>query len=660
VVKKMSLRPLSFYEFGPFRINVTERLLQRGDELVPLSPKVFDTLLILVENHGHIVEKRELMELLWPDTYVEESSLTQNISLIRRALTDSDTDRQYIETIPKRGYRFIGDVAQINELPQEVIRSEVGINESSQNGDTPIQASNAVSQTEPQSRSRRANLYLAAIAVCVLVAVIALGYKLKRKTSTAEGLAGKSIAVLPFKTIGTSDESDLLGLGMADALIIRLSRLDELTVLPTGSIYKFTQQDKDAIAIGKQLGVDAVLDGTVQQQGESVRVTAQLIRLTDGKTVWSAKYDERQSNIFALQDSISEQLAASLIPEISASTKQSLAVKGTASADAYQAYLMGVHFWTMRTKENLTKAIQYLEQAVEKDPNYAQAHAILADAYFLSGTDQYQTRSVAEALARAESSANRALALDDQIAEAHTVKACILQGRQQPEEAMIEFRRAIDLKPTYSVAHLRYAYFLMWGLRIDQALSHMKRAQQLDPASPITNAALGSVLLVAREYDEAIKYSQRALELEPTQMAARINLADAYLEKKMFTEALRELDKIPERNDEYVIAEKGYAYAVAGRKQEAMKFFAQLEKIVGEKGAPYMYARFYGALGDNDKAFEWLEKANLNKMVQANLKYDAQIDPLRNDPRFNEFLKRHNVAYLLNEGEFHKVSTDSQ
>jgi tetratricopeptide (TPR) repeat protein len=447
---------------------------------------------------------------------------------------------------------------------------------------------------------------------------------------------------------------------MADALIIRLSRLDELTVLPTGSIYKFTEQDKDAIAIGKQLGVDAVLDGTVQQQGESVRVTAQLIRLTDGKTVWSAKYDERQSNIFALQDSISEQLAASLIPEISASTKQSLAVKGTASADAYQAYLMGVHFWTMRTKENLTKAIEYLEQAVEKDPNYAQAHAILADAYFLSGTDQYQTRSVAEALARAESSANRALALDDQIAEAHTVKACILQGRQQPEEAMIEFRRAIDLKPTYSVAHLRYAYFLMWSLRIDQALSHMKRAQQLDPASPITNAALGSVLLVAREYDEAIKYSQRALELEPTQMAARINLADAYLEKKMFPEALQELDKISERNDEYVIAEKGYAYAVAGRKQEAMKLFAQLEKIVGEKGAPYMYARFYGALGDNDKAFEWLEKVNLNKMVQANLKYDAQIDPLRNDPRFDEFLKRHNVAYLLNEGELHKVSTDSQ
>ena len=653
----MSLRPLSLYEFGPFRINVTERLLQRGDELVPLSPKVFDTLLILVENHGHVVEKRELMESLWPDTFVEESSLTQNISLIRRALTTSESDRQYIETIPKRGYRFIGDVTQINELPHETRESSSSLIENSRNDDRSTQP---IHRDEPRSRTRRANLYLAAIAVSVLVAVIALGYRLKHKTTTAEGLAGKSIAVLPFKTIGANSESDLLGLGMADALIIRLSRLEELTVLPTGSIYRFTAPDKDAIAIGKQLGVDAVLDGTVQQQGESVRVTAQLIRLSDGKTIWSAKYDERESNIFALQDSISEQLAGSLIPEISASTKQSMAVKGTASADAYQAYLMGVHFWTMRTKENLTKAIEYLEQAVEKDPNYAQAHAILADAYFLSGTDQYQTRSVSEAMARAESSANRALELDDQIAEAHTVKACILQGRQQPEEAMVEFRRAIDLKPTYAVAHLRYAYFLMWGLRIDQALTHMKRAQQLDPVSPITNAALGSVLLVAREYDEAIKYSQRALELEPTQMAARINLADAYLEKKMFTEAIQELEKIPERNDEYVIAEKGYVYAAAGRKQEAMRLFAQLEKIVGEKGAPYVYARFYGALADNDKAFEWLEKVNLNKMVQANLKYDSQIDTLRNDPRFNEFLKRHNLEHLLKEGELHKVSADTQ
>ncbi len=646
--EEMNRRPLSFYEFGPFRINITERLLQHGNELVPLSPKVFDTLLILVENHGHVVEKRELMDLLWPDTFVEESSLTQNISLLRRALTSDETDRQYIETIPKRGYRFIGDVTLINESAHAESSSADAITETSRKDDWPTQP---VHHYELHRRTRRANLYLAAIAVCVLVAVIALGYRLRQRTATGKGLAVKSIAVLPFKTVGANGESDLLGLGMADALIIRLSRLEELTVLPTGSIYKFTDKDKDAIAIGKQLGVDAVLDGTVQRQGETVRVTAQLIRLSDGKTIWSAKYDGRQSNIFALQDSISEQLAVSLIPEISALSKQTLSVKSTANAEAYQAYLMGMHFWNRRTKENLAKAIEYLEQAIEKDPNFGQAHAILADCYFLTGTDEYRTRSFDEALSRAESSASRALAIDDRIAEAHTVKACILMNRRQPEEAAEEFRRAIDLKPTYSVAHLRYAYFLTWSLRIDQGLTHMRRAQQLDPVSPIANAALGSILLTARETDEAIKYSQRALELEPKLFAARMNLAGAYLEKGRFTEAIQEIEKLPEQNDEYVVSQKAYAFAVAGRKEEALKEMAQLQKLVGERGAPYLYACIYGALGETDKAFEWLEKINLNRMMQANLKYDSQLDSLRQDPRFNDFLKRHQLENLLKEGE---------
>jgi DNA-binding winged helix-turn-helix (wHTH) protein/TolB-like protein/Tfp pilus assembly protein PilF len=640
----MNHRSLSFYEFGPFRINVTERLLQQGDELVPLSPKVFDTLLILVENHGHIVEKRELMDQLWPDTFVEESSLTQNISLLRRALMNSETDRQYIETIPKRGYRFIGDVNQINEPPEHDL-TEISLASDRANRD---QSLALPPSREPRER-RRTNLYLAAVAVCVLVAVIAFGYRLKQRTAT-DGLAGKSIAVLPFKTVGANGESDLLGLGMADALIIRLSRLEELTVLPTGSIYRFTDPNKDAIAIGKQLGVDLVLDGTVQRQGDTVRVTAQLIRLNDGKTVWSAKYDEIQNNIFALQDSISEQLASSLIPEITASTKKTLWVKSTANADAYQAYLMGVNFWNRRTKDNLAKGINYLEQAVSKDPNFAQAHAILADCYFLSGTEEYKARPLDEALARAESSANRALQIDDNIAEAHTVKACIHMNRRQTEEAAAEFRRAIELNPTYSVAHLRYAYFLMFGLRLDEGVSHMRRAQQLDPASPVPNAALGGILLTARQTDESIKYSQRALELEPTLVAARMNLAEAYLAKGMFQEGLQELAKLPQSDDEYLIMEKAYAYAVAGRREEALKAMAALQKLVGEKGAPYSYACIYGALGEKDKAFEWLEKINLNRVMLANLKYDSQLDPLRQDPRFNDFLKRHQLEHLLKEG----------
>lgn len=649
----MSPRSLSFYEFGPFRINVTERLLQRGHELVPLSPKVFDTLLILVENHGHVVEKTELMQLLWPDTFVEESSLTQNISLLRRALT-GEAERQYIETIPKRGYRFIGDVTQINEssngaaaqVPSAVgVADRVGLREH-ETFSRP--AAQPIRNTETQRPERRINLYVAAVAVVVLVgALVTLTYRLRQRATPNESLAGKSIAILPFKTIGVDNENELLGLGMADAVINRLSRLEELSVLPTGSVFRYTTRDKDAIMVGKELGVDGVLDGTIQRQGDMVRVTAQLIRVSDGKTVWSTKYDERQSNIFALQDSISEQLAVSLIPEISAKRKQALWVRSTSNTEAYQAYLFGMHFWNKRTKENLVKAISHLEQAAQKDSNFAQAHAILADCYFLSGTEEYRSMTIDEAIIRAETAANRALEIDDTIAEAHTVKAGLSVWRRQFKEASREFNRALELKPTYSVAHLRYGYFLLWDMRLEEGVSHTRRAQQLDPVSPIANAALGSVLLTARNYDESIKYSQRALELETTLIAPRLNLADAYLEKGMFAEAIRELDQVPDSDDEYVLAEKAYAYAVAGRRDEALKAMTTLQRLVGTRGAPYAYARIYSALGDKDKAFEWLEKMNLNRMMQASLKYDSQLDSLRSDARFNDFLKRHKLEHLL-------------
>jgi predicted Zn-dependent protease len=190
----------------------------------------------------------------------------------------------------------------------------------------------------------------------------------------------------------------------------------------------------------------------------------------------------------------------------------------------------------------------------------------------------------------------------------------------------------------------------MFALRLDEGVSHMRRAQQLDPASPVPNAALGGILLTARQTDESIKYSQRALELEPSLVGARMNLAEGFLAKGMFQEGIQELAKLQQTDDEYLIMEKAYAYAVAGRREEALKAMAALQKLVGEKGAPYSYACIYGALGEKDKAFEWLEKINLNRVMHANLKYDSQLDPLRQDPRFNDFLKRHQLEHLLKEG----------
>ena len=633
----MNKRALHFYHFGPFRLNATERVLQRGAELVPLSPKVFDTLLVLVENCGHVVDKNDLMQVLWPDSFVEESSLTQNISLLRRALAENGEDRQYIETIPKRGYRFVADVREVdefsdeieesNELPPEFAGTAKAVN---------VKAGSLPGDSVSTRKWPRVAFYVVACGLLLAGLIVLVQRSRGAKSGNAE-FAPKSIAVLPFKTIGTNGESELLGLGMADALIIKLSRLEQFTVLPTSSVFRYTSRNQDAVAIGKSLLVEGVLDGTVQRDGDRVRVSAQLIRLSDGKTVWSGKFDERYGSIFALQDSISDQVTASLSLPVIGKNK---VVHATENTEAYQAFLTGLYFWNRRTKENLPKAIGYLEQAVQKDPDFARAHAILADCHYLSAQDEYGMVPAEDAFQLADASLTRALELDDRLAEAHTTKAGLMLARAQFDDSGREFRRALDLNPSYAVAHLRYGYYLLWDFRLPEAVEQMRRAQELDPVSPVANSALAGMLVLARDYDNSIKFSLRSLELEPNSSGARLNLADAYLHKRMFAEALHEFDKIPA--DEYVLLEKSYGLAAAGRRDEALKLFAQREKQPGGV-PPFAYARFYGAMDDLDKAFAWLDKIRINRYNIASLKYDPQLDSLRADPRFADFLKRHQI-----------------
>ena len=429
---------------------------------------------------------------------------------------------------------------------------------------------------------------------------------------------------------------------MADALIIKLSRLEQLTVLPTSSVHKFTNRDRSVVEIGRELGVEGVLDGTVQRDGDWVRVTAQLIRLSDGKTVWSGKFDERYRSIFTLQDSISEQLSASLRPRMSGARPESSA-HPTENTEAYEAYLTGLYFWNRRTRENLPKAINYLEQAVQKDPNFAEARAILADCYYLTTSEEYSDAPPDEALKRAEDSATLALALDDNLAEAHTVKAGVLLMRRNFDEAGRGFQRALELKPSYAVAHVRYAYFLFYGMRLNDALDHMRQAQKLDPVSSVTNGALGGMLYNARDFDNSIAYSKRALELEPGSVAAQLNLGEAYIQKRMFKEAHAAFDRMREVSPRYVAWEKAYTYAREGRRDEALRMMAEAEKLSPRRNY-FNAALVYGAMGELDKAFAELDQVMLNRPMAAAMRFDPQFDVLRVDPRFNEYLKRKGIA----------------
>jgi DNA-binding winged helix-turn-helix (wHTH) protein/TolB-like protein/Tfp pilus assembly protein PilF len=641
----MSKRPLKFYEFGPFRLNITERLLQRDREIVPLTPKVFDTLLVMVENSGHVLEKNELMQTLWPDSFVEESSLTQNVSLLRRALGETNDGRQYIETLPKRGYRFVVDVREIDESETEVVMkqrttTEIVVEEEEYRATQSTHLELQESTMAGTERRFGLKSYLAVGAIVITAAAV-FTYLYERGQKTPS-FAARSIAVLPFQTVGKDTETNSLGLGVVDALVMRLGRLDQTVVLPTSSVFKYADHTKDDFTIGKELGVDEVLDGTLQRDGDSVRVSAQLIRMSNGKIVWSETFDEPYHGLFALQDSISAKLAHALISQMPQPVAERSPNRTTHNPEAYQAYLMGVYFWNFRTKENVGKAINYLEQAVKIDPDFALAHAVLADSYYVCVANNWDIVPIREAYARADVHSTQALSLDDSIAQAHTARAGLRLLYRDHVEAEREFRRALELDPRYAVAHLRYGYFLFCNAKLNEALDQMKLALELDPVSPTANTALGYVLFMSRDYDAAIRCYKKALEFQPDMTGAHINLGETYIQKGMFDEARSEFEKIKASEPLTFAAEMACLDGASGDQRGALQILSQVSKSSDhETLMPYQYAAMYAAVNDKDAAFRWLEKVDANTIDVAQARFDPQFDSLRNDPRFEDWLKRH-------------------
>jgi DNA-binding winged helix-turn-helix (wHTH) protein/TolB-like protein/Tfp pilus assembly protein PilF len=658
----MSKEPLHLYEFGPFRLDATDRRLLREGAAVPLTPKVFDTLLALVEAGGRVVGKDELMRALWPDTYVEENSLTQNISVLRKALGEDAATRQYIETVPKRGYRFVAEVRAVSlDWPPQTNGQNGG-----QNGvvATPAQPSasptpnatansahakgpaNVVAQQPPAPAHRQRHWRAYALTAAALLAsltFVAFRWRTQPRPASAPGLAARSVAVLPFKTFGPESEQELLGLGMADALILRLSKLEQPTVLPTGTIFKYTKRDRDALAVGRELGVDAVLDGTVQHAGDQVRVTAQLIRLSDGQTLWSGKFDEQYRDIFAVQDSISEQLAGALTPQMTRGTGMQTARRMTQNTEAYQAYLMGLYFWNLSGKEGVTKAVPYFERAVALDSNFALAYAYLADCYYFDAAVRYGLASYDESLKRAHEHVARALAFDETIAEAHATLAGLKTLAEDYRTAEVEYKRALELNPNFALSHNRYGVFLFHFADLDGAVRELRRGQELDPVSRVTNSALANMLLFARAYDDSIKYASRALEIDADASFARLVLGEGYLLKGRYDEAIRQFNEMIERRapERHLLLAKIdliNAYAAAGRRAEAEQVLKELLQSPAQP-IPYSYATAYASLGDKDKAFAALAQEKPTRFRLATYKFDPFLDPLRADPRFQQLLQ---------------------
>src|SRR5437773_7638394 len=500
----------------------------------------------MVEHHDTVLDKERLMEAVWPDSIVEENNLSQNISTLRRIFGETPGSHSYIVTVPGRGYRFVAEVSDRTDNGSATVKAE--------QGDGPTLAANRTDAATAKGRQRARGKTggpwaLAVLGVIVLAAAfLARGPSVSRLEkhgvgsavpATAPGTVGErvnSIAVLPFEPLGQDTNDELLGLGMADAVIGRMSNLKKLVVLPTSAVSKYKGPTSDPLAAGRALQVDAILSGTIQRSSDQVRVTAQLVHVARGRTIWSEKFDQTFTDIFGIQDSISDSVVRSLALNLTTDEQKQLGKHYTTNVAAYDSYLMGLYFWNTRSKEGLEKAIDYFEQAVQKDPNFALAYALMADCYYLEIF--YAYNPAPNAVSNAKAAADRALLLDDSVAEAHVASAMVHSLQHQLHPAMESLRRALELNPNLATAHLRYAWCLCGFGQLNDAVREMKRAQELDPLSVTNSTALGILLTFARQFDGALTYCSRAAELDPNNYVVQCNLGIACWLNGMYQRAI--------------------------------------------------------------------------------------------------------------------------
>jgi DNA-binding winged helix-turn-helix (wHTH) protein/TolB-like protein/Flp pilus assembly protein TadD len=654
------------YGFDNFRLDVSNRQLLDDGRPVALPAKAFDMLVVLIENGGRLIGKDELFSRVWPDQIVEESNLTVQVSAIRKALGEHKDNLRYIVTVPGHGYRFTGDVISLDEEEEEVVierhsRSGLVIESSQEQADAVENAliknfgvqnvdhlttrDGVAASTRPGAVGWRTLLLTGLIMIVISLGVI---FMLKRSASTGKSASVapiKSIAVLPFKPLVAASRDESLELGMAEALITRLSSLREISVRPTTAVRKYNGLDQDAVAAGRQLQVESVLDGSLQRAGDRLRVTVRLLRVADGQTLWTEQFDENFTNIFAVQDRVSEKIVGLLALKLTGQEQTLLTKRYTQNSGAYELYLKGGYFSTTTGQEDrLKKGIEYFKQAIVLDPNYAAAYIGLASAYTTLG-GVLGFRPPGENLPKAKAAVMKALEIDETLADAHALLASYkLKYEWNWPEAERELKRALELDPNNAAAHDAYGtYFQSMG-RFDEALAERKLAQKFDPVSPSSVANVGYPLYYARRYDEAIGHFQRALELNPNYSWGHLWVGQAYVQKGMYEEAIAEINKAITLSGGNIraLATLGHAFAAAGKRDEAQKVLVELEQLSKQTYvSPYFMAVVYSGLEEKDQAFHRLEQAYQERHAyMVLLKVEPVFDPLRSDPRFAGLMRR--------------------
>lgn len=644
------------YAFGPFRLDTADRQLLREGRVVPLTPKAFDVLVVLVENSRRTVEKDDLMKRVWPSTCVEEVNLANNVSLLRKVLGTGEGEG-YIQTVPRRGYRFAAEVKELRDEANDRQNGSLARSEC-QGGQIVPQTRVSVEQTqeepikESSQRWAGRRLLLQSLTACiVLIGIAAVGFYLRTRSNSnrsVEVASIKSIAVLPFKPLVAGSRDEMIEMGIADSLITRLGNLREIIVRPISSVRKYTELDQDAVAAGREQQADVVLDGTYQKVDDRLRITARLYRVRDGSVVWTDNFDQELTDVLAVQDSISIRVSEALALRLTREELRLLTKRPTGSSKAYDLYLRGRYYWEQRTPNGMKKAIDCFQGAINQDPNYALAYVGLADTYHFN---KWLGFSFKEGHAKQKAAAMKALELDATLAEAHTSMAYLLLFEDAFSEAEREFKRSIELNPNYPSAHHWYSNYLRKLGRYEEGLVEIKRARELDPRSLIINATLGEALSISGRDDEGIEQLKNTLEMDPKFSTARVMLGDAYTRKRMYDEALAEYDKV--KLEYYTPGEElptlqefqPYIYAALGKRDEVLKSCEKLKKRPRDSVLETLdLARIYATLGEKEQAFELLKTCESVAMREpgfaALIKSDSKLENLRSDPRFADLMRR--------------------
>jgi TolB-like protein/DNA-binding winged helix-turn-helix (wHTH) protein/Tfp pilus assembly protein PilF len=607
------------YEFGPFRLDPKEHTLLRDGRPIPLRPKVFDLLLVLIENRGHLVDKEQLMSVVWQEQFVEEGNINKNVSMLRRALGEGDNGQQFIETVPKRGYRFIGDVRKVktDEAPA---------------------AQNIPAKT--QAFSRRWIPVL--ITTALLIAGVAYFFIFKRRVARTPIIT--SIVVLPLQNLSGDPAQEYFADGMTDALIGDLAQLGALRVISRTSAMHYKGTNKSLPEIARELKVDAVVEGTVQRSGDRVHVRAQLIHAPSDSHLWTAEYDRDLRDAFDLQSEVARAIASEVRIKITPAEQRLLVSKRVIAREAIDNYLQGRYFLNSRTEQNMRKAIEFFQSAIQADPNYAQAYAGLADCYNQLGTVMIGVMPPSEARKTAEAAAKKALEIDNDVAEAHATLGYVNYFNWNWTTAEEEFKRSIELNPNYASAHSQYAYYLVALGRFDEAVAETNRAQELDPLSLSISAGRGFILENARRYEESIDQLRRVIAIDPNYYQAHWFLGLTYVANNQLPEAINEAEKAVEVSGRApaALGVLGFAYGMAGKEREAQRVLNELLELQKRRYVPPMtFIYLYIGLGDKDQAFAWLEKSYEERSNHlAFFKVSPTVDRLRSDPRFAQLLQR--------------------